>query len=199
LDAGIAKSGWIEVICGPMFSGKSEELIRRIRRASIARRHVQVFKPAIDTRYSAGEIVTHADVRMPSEDVSSVTEILAKLDPRAEVIGIDEANFFGQELVQLADELADAGRQVIVAGLDTDFLGRPFPPMPDLLAIAESITKLLAVCVRCGAPAKHSQRLVESEELILVGAADYYEARCRRCFQPQTPQQRLLALKATER
>jgi thymidine kinase len=186
-------SGWIEAICGPMFAGKSEELIRRIRRASIAHKRVQVFKPSIDTRYSAGEIVTHGDVRMRSEDVSSAGEILARVDGRTEVIGIDEANFFGQDLLEVADQLADSGRQVIVAGLDTDFLGRPFPPMPDLLAIAESITKVLAICIRCGAPAKHSQRLVESDELILVGAGEAYEARCRRCFQPGIPRQELLA------
>ena len=176
-----------------MFAGKSEELIRRIRRASIAHKRVQVFKPSIDTRYSAGEIVTHGDVRMRSEDVSSAGEILARIDPGTEVIGIDEVNFFGQDLVEVADQLADSGRQVIVAGLDTDFLGRPFPPMPDLLAIAESITKVLAICMRCGAPAKHSQRLVESDELILVGAGEAYEARCRRCFQPGIPRQELLA------
>jgi thymidine kinase len=187
------RSGWIEAICGPMFAGKSEELIRRMRRASIAHKRVQVFKPSIDTRYSAGEIVTHGYVRMRSEDVSSAGEILARIDGRTEVIGIDEANFFGQDLVEVADQLADSGRQVIVAGLDTDFLGRPFPPMPDLLAIAESITKVLAICMRCGAPAKHSQRLVESDELILVGAGEAYEARCRRCFQPGIPRQELLA------
>lgn len=183
MDRVIPNSGWLEAICGPMFSGKSEELIRRMRRAVVARKRVQVFKPAIDTRYSASEIVTHGDLRMRSEDVSGAREILARLDPQTKVVGIDEANFFGPELVELVDRLAHSGRQVIVAGLDTDFLGRPFPPMPDLLAIAESITKLLAICVRCGAPAKHSQRLVESDELILVGAADCYEARCRRCFQ----------------
>jgi len=181
-----------------MFSGKSEELIRRIRRASIARKRVQVFKPAIDTRYSAGEIVTHGDVRMPCEDVSSASEILKKIDPQTEVIGIDEANFFGQELVEAAGQLADCGRVVIIAGLDMDFLGRPFAPMPELLAIAESITKLLAVCMRCGAPANHSQRLVASDALILVGAGDCYEARCRRCFQPEIRQQEPVALRATE-
>ena len=195
----VPASGWIEAICGPMFSGKSEELIRRIRRACIARKQVQVFKPAIDTRYSEGEIVTHGDLRMRSEDVASATDILAKIDPQTQVVGIDEANFFGQELVQVVDQLAHSGKQVIVAGLDTDFLGRPFAPMPDLLAIAESITKLLAICVRCGAPAKHSQRLVESDELILVGAAGWYEARCRHCFQPGVPGREVLAFEATER
>jgi thymidine kinase len=192
LDIVIPNSGWIEAICGPMFSGKSEELIRRLRRAMIARTHVQVFKPAIDTRYSECEIVTHADARMRSEAVNSSREILARLDSRTQVVGIDEANFFGTELVEIANQLAGAGTQVIVAGLDTDFMGRPFPPMPDLLAIAESITKVLAICMRCGNPAKHTQRLIESEELILVGAAGSYEARCRQCFEPGVPRQEKL-------
>lgn len=174
-----------------MFSGKSEELIRRIGRASTAAKRVQVFKPALDTRYSAGEIVTHGDLRMRAQDVSSAREIVAKLDAKTQVIGIDEANFFDPELTEVVDQLANSGRQVIVAGLDTDFLGRPFPPMPDLLAISESITKRLAICARCGAPAKHSQRLVESDKLILVGAAEAYGARCRRCFQPGVPRQDL--------
>ena len=184
--------GWIEVICGPMFSGKSEELIRRLRRARIARKRVQVFKPAIDTRYSADEIVSHGDQRMESEVVSSAAEILARLSPRTQVIGIDEANIFGADLVELTAHLADAGKQVILAGLDTDFMGRPFPPIPDLLCLAESITKTLAICVRCGNPAKHTQRLVESADLIVVGAAGMYEARCRRCFEPGVPKQDLL-------
>ena len=184
--------GWIEVICGPMFSGKSEELIRRLRRARIARKRVQVFKPAIDTRYSADQIVSHGDQRMESEVVSSAAEILTRLSPRTQVIGIDETNFFGADLVELTAHLADAGKQVIAAGLDTDFMGRPFPPMPDLLCLAESITKTLAICVRCGNPAKHTQRLVESGDLIVVGAAGMYEARCRRCFEPGVPRQDLL-------
>src|ERR1700722_14055823 len=184
--------GWIEVICGPMFSGKSEELIRRLRRARIARKRVQVFKPAIDTRYSADEIVSHGDQRMESEVVSNAPEILARLSPRTQVIGIDEANFFGVELAELVSHLADAGRQVFVAGLDTDFMGRPFPPIPDLLCLAESITKTLAICVRCGNPAKHTQRLVESLGADGVGAAGMYEARCRRCFAPGIPKQESL-------
>ena len=155
--------GWIEAICGPMFSGKSEELMRRLRRAIIARKRVQVFKPMIDDRYSADEIVSHTAIRMKSEAVQKVPEILERLDWRTEVVGIDEANFFGQGLVDVATQLADSGKQVIVAGLDTDYMGRPFPPMPDLLTLAESITKTLAICMRCGNPAKHTQRLVESE------------------------------------
>jgi thymidine kinase len=189
LDIVIPNSGWIEAICGPMFSGKSEELIRRVRRAVIARKRVQVFKPAIDSRYSDSEIVTHADVRMRSEAVASSAEILEKLDWRTQVVGIDESNFFGPDLVVVANRLADSGKQVVIAGLDTDFMGRPFIPMPELLAVAESITKTLAICMRCGSPAKHTQRLVESEALILVGAAGSYEARCRRCFEPGLPKQ----------
>src|SRR4051812_9478835 len=154
--------GWIEVICGPMFSGKSEELIRRLRRAMIARKRVQVFKPVIDTRFSATEIVSHGDVRMKSEVVNSAGEILKKMDWRTQVIGVDEPNFMGAELIDVANQLADSGKQVIIAGLDTDYMGRPFTPIPELLALAESITKTLAICMRCGNPAKHTQRLVES-------------------------------------
>lgn len=181
--------GWIEVICGPMFSGKSEELIRRLRRAMIARKRVQVFKPVLDTRYSADEIVSHADSRLKSDAVSKPADMLASLDWRTQVVGIDEANFFGPELVDVAQQLADSGKQVIIAGLDTDYMGRPFVPVPDLLCLAESITKTLAICLRCGNPAKHTQRLVESDDLIVVGASGMYEARCRRCFEPGIPKQ----------
>ncbi len=184
--------GWIEAICGPMFSGKSEELMRRLRRAKIARKRVQVFKPAIDTRYSADEIVSHGQVRMRSEPVATALEIVGRLDARTQVVGVDEANFFGQELAGVATQLADQGKQVVIAGLDTDYMGRPFPPMPDLLTLAESITKTLAICMRCGNPAKHTQRLVESDDLIVVGAAGMYEARCRRCFEAGFPRQELL-------
>lgn len=166
--------------------------MRRLRRAMIARKRVQVFKPAIDERYSTDEIVSHTDIRMPSEAIQRVSDILARLDWRTEVVGIDEANFFGQDLVGIASQLADSGKQVIVAGLDTDYMGRPFPPMPDLLTLAESITKTLAICVRCGNPAKHTQRLVDSNDLIVVGARGMYEARCRRCFEPGVPKQERL-------
>src|ERR1051326_2420193 len=184
--------GWIEVICGPMFSGKSEELMRRLRRARIARKRVQVFKPTIDTRYSLDEIVSHGDIRMKSEVVKDAAEILARLDWRTQVVGMDESNFFGPDLVDIANQLADTGKQVLIAGLDTDYMGRPFPPMPTLLSLAESITKTLAICMRCGNPAKHTQRLVESDDLIVVGAGGMYEARCRRCFEPGVPKQELL-------
>lgn len=187
-----AGTGWIEVICGPMFSGKSEELIRRVRRAIIARRRVQVFKPMMDTRYSHDEIVSHSDSRMHSQTVDAPDEILKHLDWRTQVIGIDEANFLGPDIIRVTNQLADAGKQVIVAGLDTDYLGRPFAPIPDLLAHAESITKTLAICMRCGNPAKHTQRLVESDDLIVVGATGLYEARCRRCFEAGIPKQEVL-------
>ena len=189
MDFVTSNIGWIEVICGPMFSGKSEELMRRLRRAIIARKRVQVFKPIIDDRYSSDEIVSHTDIRMKSEALNNVADINSRLDWRTQVVGVDEANFFGQGLVEIASQLADSGKQVIIAGLDTDYMGRPFPPMPDLLTLAESITKTLAICMRCGNPAKHTQRLVESNDLIVVGAAGMYEARCRRCFEPGVPKQ----------
>src|SRR5881394_3525608 len=176
--------GWIEVIVGPMFSGKSEELIRRLRRAEIARQRVQIFKPILDERYSSSHIVSHNDMRIRSESVSSAAEIQAKVDLRTEVIGIDEAQFLGDAMVELVVRLADMGKRVVIAGLDTDYLGRPFHPMPELLAVADEITKALAICMQCGNPAKHTQRLIASEDLIVVGAAGLYEARCRRCFEP---------------
>ncbi len=177
--------GWIEVIVGPMFSGKSEELIRRLRRAEIARQRVQIFKPVIDDRYAKSEIVSHSGLEIRSDLIRSGTEALSRTEPRTEVVGIDEAQFLGESVLDACVKLADMGKRVIVAGLDTDFLGRPFEPMPRLLAVAEEITKLLAICVRCGNPAVHTQRLVASEELIVVGAGGMYEARCRRCFEPQ--------------
>jgi thymidine kinase len=192
VDFLVNNTGWIEVICGPMFSGKSEELIRRLRRAIIARKRVQVFKPVLDNRYSTNEIVSHADTRLAATVVESARASLEQLDWRTQVVGFDESNFFGPDLVDVAQQLADSGKQVIVGGLDTDYLGRPFPPMPDLLAVAESITKMLAICMRCGNPAKHTQRLVESGDLIVVGAAGMYEARCRRCFEPGIPKQEYL-------
>ena len=192
MDIVTGNLGWIEAICGPMFSGKSEELMRRLRRAIIARKRVQVFKPLIDDRYSADEIVSHNALRMKSQAVGSASDILPNLDSRTEVIGIDESNLFGPGLVDVATHLADSGKQVIIAGLDTDYMGRPFSPMPELLSLAESITKTLAICMRCGNPAKHTQRLVESSDLIVVGASGMYEARCRRCFEPGIPKQTLL-------
>jgi thymidine kinase len=176
--------GWIEVICGPMFSGKSEELIRRLRRAEIARQRVQIFKPGIDQRYSEDHIVSHSELKIRSDSVRDAAELEARLDRRVEVIGIDEAQFLGEGLIDTVVRLADIGKRILIAGLDTDYLGRPFHPMPELLAVADEITKTLAICMQCGNPAKHTQRLVASEDLIVVGAEGMYEARCRRCFEP---------------
>ena len=176
--------GWIEVITGSMFSGKSEELIRRLRRAQIARQKVQIFKPVIDTRYADDHIVSHSDMRIGSTAVASSRRLLEQVEADTEVVGIDEGQFFDQELPMICNTLADQGKRVIVAGLDKDYLGKPFEPMPQLLAIAEYITKTLAICVVCGEPANHTQRLVVSSERLLVGAQGAYEARCRGCFDP---------------
>jgi thymidine kinase len=178
--------GWIEVICGSMFSGKSEELIRRLRRAQIARQRVQIFKARLDSRFSEDHIVSHSDMKIKSQLVSRASDILEMLDTRTQVVGIDEGQFFDPELVSVCNKLADMGKRVIVAGLDQDYRGRPFEPMPQLLAIAEYITKTLAICVRCGAPANRTQRTVESADRVLVGAMDSYEARCRLCFEAPT-------------
>jgi thymidine kinase len=177
-------SGWVEVITGSMFSGKSEELIRRIRRAEIARQKVQIFKPRVDSRYADDQIVSHSDMKMPSLVVGSAGEILERLDDATEVVGIDEGQFFDAGLVEVVNRLADRGLRVIVAGLDQDYRGRPFEPMPQLLAIAEYVDKTLAICMQCGAPANRSQRLVADTHRVVVGGSDRYEARCRRCFQP---------------
>jgi thymidine kinase len=177
------KTGWIEVIAGCMFSGKTEELIRRLRRAQIARQEVAIFKPRIDTRYSNDHIVSHSELKIPSTVVESPAEIL-KAAGNAKVVGIDEAQFFDMSLVEVADQLANMGKRVIIAGLDQDYRGKPFEPMPQLLAVAEYITKTLAICVICGNPADRTQRITAASERVLVGAKDAYEARCRRCFQP---------------
>lgn len=175
-------TGWIEVICGPMFSGKSEELIRRLRRAEIAKLKVAIFKPHIDDRYSTGHIVSHNAQRLPSIPVSSTGEILEKAT-YAQVIGIDEAQFFDIDLVEVCQQLADQGKRVIVAGLDQDYRGKPFEPIPQLLAVAEYISKTLAICMQCGNPAGRTQRLSRDAERVVVGAADIYEARCRFCHE----------------
>ena len=179
-----ANQGWIEVIVGSMFSGKSEELIRRVRRAQIARQRVQIFKPALDTRYAADAIVSHGELRLSAESATTAAELLAKVRLDTEVVGIDEGQFFDAALPAACAELAGRGVRVIVAGLDQDYLGRPFEPMPHLLAIAEYITKTRAICVVCGNPANHTQRLVHSADRVLLGAHGTYEARCRRCFDP---------------
>ena len=178
------KPGWLEVITGSMFSGKSEELIRRLRRAQIAKQHVQIFKPALDNRFSEDEIVSHSEMKIPSTNVSTAKELFEKVRPETEVVGVDEGQFFDAELPAVVSRLADSGKRVIVAGLDTDYLGKPFEPMPQLLAIAEYITKTLAICMVCGNPANHTQRLVPSGDRVLLGASGTYEARCRVCFDP---------------
>ena len=176
--------GWIEVITGSMFSGKSEELIRRLRRAQIARQKVQIFKPRIDSRYSDDHIVSHSEMRMESRTIGCSEELVRAVDADTEVVGIDEGQFFDAGLPAACDTLANQGKRVIVAGLDQDYLGKPFEPMPQLLAIAEYVTKTHAVCVVCGHPASHTQRLVVSSERVLLGAQGTYEARCRGCFDP---------------
>jgi len=184
--------GWIEVICGSMFSGKTEELIRRLRRAQIAKQKVAIFKPKLDKRYGNEYIVSHNLQRIPSQEIEDCKEIIRKASD-ADAVGIDEAQFFGSDLVEVCEELANRGKRVIVAGLDQDYRGKPFEPMPQLLAIAEYITKTLAICVVCGNPANRTQRKVESDERIVVGAFDVYEARCRNCFEP--PDKKRLATK----
>ena len=174
------ETGWIEVIAGCMFSGKTEELIRRLRRAKIAKLNVKIFKPKIDLRYSTNEIVSHSEQTMASILVEDAKEIL-DLSGNAHVVGIDEAQFIKGDLVEVCNTLANLGKRVIVAGLDQDYRGIPFEPMPQLLAIAEYITKTLAICVMCGNPADKTQRKIVSAERVLVGAADSYEARCRKC------------------
>src|SRR5437773_4246797 len=167
-----------------MFSGKSEELIRRLRRAQIARQKVQIFKPMVDTRYADDHIVSHSEMRIPSRAVRTSSELLDLVEGDTEVVGIDEGQFFDQDLPSVVNAIADRGKRVIVAGLDQDYLGKPFEPMPQLLAIAEYITKTLAICMVCGNPANHTQRLVDSGDRVLLGAQGTYEARCRGCFDP---------------
>ena len=175
--------GWIEVIAGCMFSGKTEELIRRIRRAQIARQSVAIIKPRIDTRHGADQIVSHSDARFPATVVDSSADII-RLAADVQVVGIDEGQFFDPGLVDVVERLADNGKRVIIAGLDQDYRGKPFEPMPQLLAVAEYITKTLAICMRCGNPADRTQRLTGSDQRVLVGAREAYEARCRKCFEP---------------
>ncbi|MCD6441636.1 MAG: thymidine kinase [Candidatus Marinimicrobia bacterium] len=176
-------SGWIEVICGSMFSGKTEELIRRLRRAQIAKQKVAIFKPKMDTRYSLDHIVSHNQQKIPSIAVKYAEDILKKVGD-ARVLGIDEAQFFDSSLVDVCKKLANAGRRVIVAGLDKDYRGEPFEPIPQMLCEAEYITKTLAICMQCGNPASYTQRISPSSERVLLGATDVYEARCRNCFEP---------------
>jgi thymidine kinase len=179
--------GQIEVIAGGMFSGKSEELVRRLRRALIARQRVQVFKPAIDGRHAADRVVTRDQREVAAKAVSSAAELEQRLDPDVQVVGIDEAQFFDAGLLDLVTRLADRGVRVVVAGLDQDYLRRPFGPMPAILAVAEHVDKMHAVCVRCGAPAHYSQRFAGGAEQVQVGDGESYEARCRRCYEAFEP------------
>ena len=185
--------GIVEVVCGSMFSGKTEELMRRLKRAQYAKQKIQVFKPVIDQRYSVDHVQSHDANKILSIPVHTAKEILEKVDDNTRVVGIDEVQFFDPYIVEVAQKLAYRGTRVICAGLDLDFKGQPFGPMPMLLAVAESVTKLSAVCVICGAPATRSQRMISEAEVpdqnntqnqVLVGAHDYYEARCRFCHEP---------------
>ncbi|MEQ1566256.1 MAG: thymidine kinase [Myxococcota bacterium] len=176
-------TGWIEVITGCMFSGKTEELIRRLNRARYATQRVVVFKPAVDTRYAVGDVVSHSHDRLPCRPVQHAAEIVREVGD-AQVVGIDEAQFFDDELVGVANRLADDGRRVVIAGLDQDYRGRPFEPIPALMAVAEYVTKTLAVCMVCGAPANRSQRLVPRDTRVVLGAGEVYEARCRLHWDP---------------
>lgn len=175
------RRGWIEVICGSMFSGKTEELIRRLKRARIANLRVEIFKPTIDTRYDAQNIVSHDDSQILSTPVSSSLNILL-LTEDVDVVGIDEAQFFDQNIVDVCEKLAQKGVRVIVAGLDMDFRGKPFGPMPNLLAIADYITKVHAICMQCGNIASYSYRKISNEATVLLGEKNEYEPRCRSCF-----------------
>jgi thymidine kinase len=185
----ISNSGWIEVITGPMYCGKSEELIRRIKRVKIARQVIRVFKPLIDDRYSKSDIVSHSGASIEAVSVDHPEEILKKIDPAVEVVAIDEIQFFDEKIINVLEVLANEGKRVIVAGLDRDFRGEPFGPMPEIMARAEYVDKLHAICVICGNPATRTQRLINGEPasyndpVILVGASEVYEARCRKCHQ----------------
>lgn len=184
-----ASGGWIELVCGSMFSGKTEELVRRVRRARIARQHIQVFKPAMDIRYTTEAVTSHNGLGVEAVPVQSVAEIQQLIRPETSVVAIDEVQFFGWEITELCQKLADRGMRVIAAGLDMDFRGEPFGPIPVLMAQAERVEKLQAICVVCGNPASRTQRLINGqpaaydEPVILVGGSESYEARCRKCHE----------------
>lgn len=182
------RKGWIEVVCGSMFSGKTEELIRRLNRAKIANLQVEIFKPSVDTRYNESEVVSHNQNTIPSTPIESSLNILLMCG-EAKVIGIDEAQFFDQELIYVCEKLAEQGVRVIVAGLDMDYLGKPFGPMPLLMAIAEYVTKVHAICMVCGDIATHSYRKTNNNSLVMLGEHNSYEARCRFCFNEGMKQQ----------
>lgn len=180
----INNKGSIEVICGSMFSGKTQELIRRLKLAMIAKQKVQIFNSYLDTRYAKEHIVSHDKSMLKAVPVKNAKEILRKVDVDCQVVGIDEAHFFDDDIVNVANKLADSGKRVIIAGLDMDWRGKPFINIAKLMAVAEYVTKNLAICMVCGNPAHYSQKLVESNNRIEVGASDKYEARCRKCFDP---------------
>ncbi|MBO5771299.1 MAG: thymidine kinase [Alistipes sp.] len=184
-----SQKGWIEVICGSMFSGKTEELIRRLRRAEFAHQKVEIFKPSIDVRYSDEEVVSHNSTTIRSTPVDSPLNILM-LASDVDVVGIDEAQFFDKSIVDVCRTLAESGVRVIVAGLDMDYLGKPFGPMPDLMATAEYVTKVHAICVRCGNLAHHSHRLAKNDALVMLGEKDTYEPICRHCFAELSKEER---------
>ena len=173
--------GWIEIITGSMFSGKTEELIRRLKRAGIAMQKVEIFKPRMDSRYSGGEVISHDENVIQSTPVSSSRNILS-LVGEVDVVGVDEGQFFDMELIDVCNQLANKGVRVLVAGLDMDFMGRPFGPMPGLIATAEYVTKVHAICVRCGNPAHHTHRKMKEDKLVVLGAKELYEPLCRKCF-----------------
>ena len=175
------KAGSIEVICGSMFSGKTEELIRRKKRAQFANQKVEIYKPCIDVRYSDDQVVSHDAHSIPSTPIDSPASMLL-LSSDVEVVGIDEAQFFDDTIVEVVQTLANRGVRVIIAGLDTDFMGKPFGPMPALMAVAEDVQKVHAICMKCGSPANHSHRLSESDQLVVLGEKDIYEPLCRHCF-----------------
>ena len=181
----INRLGWIEVICGSMFSGKTEELIRRLKRARIAKQKVEIFKPRVDVRYDVADVVSHDENSIPSTPVESASQILLMTND-VDVVGIDEAQFFDSELTGVCNTLANQGIRVIVAGLDMDYLGNPFGPIPSLLAIAEDVTKVHAVCMNCGDLASYSHRTIHNDQLVLLGEKESYEPLCRRCFQEKT-------------
>jgi thymidine kinase len=186
--------GWVEVICGPMFSGKSEELIRRVTRYQIARVPIQTFKPRLDDRYAEREVVSHSSLKVEAIPVDDSAELLRRIEDTTRVIGIDEGQFFDDGLVDVVEHLAATGMQVVIAGLDTDYLRRPFEPIPTLCDRAEYVTKMLAVCHKCGGPGMYTQRIVHSDDLVVLGAQGAYEARCRFCYDPAEPEQPELGL-----
>jgi thymidine kinase len=179
----IRPTGWIEVICGSMFSGKTEELIRRIHRAEYAKQKIMVFKPIIDKRYDDKNIVSHSQMQAASIPINKASEIYDHLRGDTQVVAIDEAQFFDEAIVGICNDLANRGMRVIVAGLDQDYTGKPFGYIPQLLSIAEYVTKNLAICLKCGNPANRTQRTVHRDEQILVGSTEAYEARCRNCHE----------------